>query len=62
MNRCHDVARPPRLQPEAQKKHHYHINLNWNDEGECWIAEVPDSTCHSAHHPIPKAARPRRKP
>jgi predicted RNase H-like HicB family nuclease len=36
--------------------HRYHINLFWSDEDECWIADVPDLTCCSAHGPTPEAA------
>ena len=28
---------------------HYHINLFWSAEDECWIAEVPDLRPCSAH-------------
>src|SRR3546814_2101944 len=28
---------------------HYHINLFWSDEDDCWIADVPDLKYCSAH-------------
>ncbi|QWC56093.1 type II toxin-antitoxin system HicB family antitoxin [Erythrobacter sp. 3-20A1M] len=28
---------------------HYHINLFWSAEDECWIADVPDLKPCSAH-------------
>ncbi|MBD60119.1 MAG: hypothetical protein CL808_08380 [Citromicrobium sp.] len=28
---------------------HYHINLFWSSEDECWIADVPDLKPCSAH-------------
>jgi len=28
---------------------HYHINLFWSDEDDCWIADVPDLRPCSAH-------------
>ena len=28
---------------------HYHINLFWSAEDECWIADVPDLRPCSAH-------------
>jgi len=28
---------------------HYHINLFWSSEDECWIADVPDLRPCSAH-------------
>lgn len=28
---------------------HYHINLLWSDEDECWVADVPDLRFCSAH-------------
>ena len=31
------------------KEPHYHINLFWSSEDECWIADVPDLRPCSAH-------------
>jgi predicted RNase H-like HicB family nuclease len=28
---------------------HYHINLFWSEEDQCWIADVPDLKPCSAH-------------
>ena len=28
---------------------HYHINLFWSDEDQCWVADVPDLKPCSAH-------------
>ena len=28
---------------------HYHINLFWSDEDQCWVADVPDLKPFSAH-------------
>jgi len=28
---------------------HYHINLFWSDEDNCWIADVPDLRPCTAH-------------
>ncbi len=28
---------------------HYHINLFWSNEDNCWIADVPDLSYCSAH-------------
>jgi predicted RNase H-like HicB family nuclease len=36
--------------------HRYHTYLFWSDEDGCWIADVPDLTCCSAHGPTPEAA------
>lgn len=35
---------------------HYHINLFWSDEDDCWIADVPDLHFCSAHGPTPNEA------
>jgi predicted RNase H-like HicB family nuclease len=35
---------------------HYHINLFWSDEDECWIADVPDLRPCSAHGDTPTEA------
>ena len=35
---------------------HYHINLFWSDEDDCWIADVPDLRFCSAHGPTPDDA------
>ena len=35
---------------------HYHINLFWSDEDECWIADVPDLRYCSAHGTTPEEA------
>jgi predicted RNase H-like HicB family nuclease len=37
-------------------QHHYHINLFWPDEDQCWIADAPDLTYCSAHGSSPEAA------
>jgi len=31
------------------KEPHYHINLFWSAEDDCWIADVPDLRPCSAH-------------
>lgn len=36
--------------------HHYHINLFWSDEDQCWIAAVPDLWPCSAHGDTPARA------
>lgn len=35
---------------------HYHINLFWSAEDECWIADVPDLRSCSAHGDTPSEA------
>lgn len=35
---------------------HYHINLFWSDDDECWIADVPDLRYCSAHGDTPAEA------
>ena len=35
---------------------HYHINLFWSDEDNCWIADVPDLEGCSAHGETPAEA------
>lgn len=35
---------------------HYHINLFWSDEDECWIADVPDLRPCSSHGDTPTEA------
>jgi len=35
---------------------HYHINLFWSDEDDCWIADVPDLKYCSAHAATPEEA------
>ena len=35
---------------------HYHINLFWSDEDDCWIADVPDLKYCSAHGDTPNEA------
>jgi predicted RNase H-like HicB family nuclease len=35
---------------------HYHINLFWSDEDNCWIADVPDLRPCSAHGATPSEA------
>ena len=35
---------------------HYHINLFWSEEDECWIADIPDLKCCSAHGDTPDEA------
>jgi predicted RNase H-like HicB family nuclease len=32
---------------------HYHINLFWSSEDDCWIADVPDLKPCSAHGDSP---------
>ena len=34
----------------------YHINLFWNDEDDCWIADIPDLKFCSAHGESPDEA------
>jgi predicted RNase H-like HicB family nuclease len=36
--------------------HHYHINVFWSDEDQCWIASVPDLRPCSAHGETPREA------
>jgi predicted RNase H-like HicB family nuclease len=36
--------------------HHYHINVFWSAEDDCWIADVPDLRPCSAHGDTPAAA------
>lgn len=35
---------------------HYHINLFWSPEEDCWIADVPDLRPCSAHGETPQEA------
>lgn len=35
---------------------HYHINVFWSDEDQCWIADVPDLRFCSAHGETPATA------
>ncbi|MFN3945659.1 MAG: type II toxin-antitoxin system HicB family antitoxin [Allosphingosinicella sp.] len=35
---------------------HYHINLFWSDEDDCWIGDVPDLKGCSAHGETPAEA------
>jgi predicted RNase H-like HicB family nuclease len=35
---------------------HYHINVFWSAEDECWIADVPDLKPCSAHGDTPSEA------
>lgn len=35
---------------------HYHINVFWSEEDECWIADVPDLRYCSAHGETPEEA------
>jgi len=35
---------------------HYHINLFWSDDDDCWIADVPDLRYCSAHGDTPSEA------
>jgi len=35
---------------------HYHINVFWSDEDDCWIADVPDLRYCSAHGDTPSNA------
>lgn len=35
---------------------HYHINLFWSQEDDCWIADVPDLKPCSAHGDTPTEA------
>ena len=35
---------------------HYHINLFWSREDDCWIADVPDLPGCSAHGSSPETA------
>ena len=35
---------------------HYHINLFWSQEDDCWIADVPDLRYCSAHGETPDEA------
>ena len=37
-------------------QHHYHINVFWSDDDECWIADIPDLKPCSAHGDTPEAA------
>jgi predicted RNase H-like HicB family nuclease len=37
-------------------QHHYHINLFWSAEDDCWIADVPDLRPCSAHGDTPAEA------
>ena len=34
----------------------YHINLFWNDDDECWVADIPDLKFCSAHGETPDEA------
>ena len=38
------------------KAPHYHINVYWSDEDDCWIADVPDLRPCSAHGSTPQEA------
>jgi predicted RNase H-like HicB family nuclease len=35
---------------------HYHINIFWSDEDDCYIADIPDLEYCSAHGITPEAA------
>jgi predicted RNase H-like HicB family nuclease len=35
---------------------HYHINIYWSEEDECWIADVPDLRPCSSHGDTPEQA------
>lgn len=37
-------------------KPHYHINVFWSSEDDCWIADVPDLRPCSAHGDSPTEA------
>jgi predicted RNase H-like HicB family nuclease len=37
-------------------QHHYHINVFWSAEDDCWIADVPDLRPCSAHGDTPSQA------
>lgn len=37
-------------------QHHYHINVFWYQDDECWIADVPDLKPCSAHGDTPAEA------
>lgn len=37
-------------------QHHYHINVFWYPEDNCWIADVPDLRPCSAHGDTPSEA------
>jgi predicted RNase H-like HicB family nuclease len=37
-------------------QHHYHINVFWDSEDACWIADVPDLRPCSAHGDNPTEA------
>jgi predicted RNase H-like HicB family nuclease len=37
-------------------KHHYHINVFWYNDDNCWIADVPDLRPCSAHGDTPSEA------
>ena len=36
--------------------HHYHINVFWHPDDDCWIADVPDLRPCSAHGDSPAEA------
>ena len=36
--------------------HHYHINVFWSVDDDCWIADVPDLRPCSAHGETPSEA------
>ncbi len=36
--------------------HHYHINVFWSADDDCWIADVPDLRPCSAHGETPSEA------
>lgn len=36
--------------------HHYHINVFWSEDDQCWIASVPDLQPCSAHGETPSEA------
>ena len=38
------------------KAPHYHINLFWSGEDDCWIADVPDLRPCSSHGATPEEA------
>lgn len=37
-------------------QHHYHINVFWYADDDCWIADVPDLKSCSAHGDTPSEA------
>ena len=38
------------------KAPHYHINVYWSDDDDCWIADVPDLRPCTAHGDTPEQA------